>query len=130
MDFLKSITGKLVTGGVILATFAAGLAWYQTDPATRSAMAGGAGRIVGWIVGVASIPWLLIFLIQSIAKRDSNLASGLFVVAVTAIEAVALAWLFHFAIVGGAGWTFFIVGILLAGVYNLLVCDWLAERFA
>ena len=46
----------------------------------------------------------------------------------SAIEAAALAWMFHFAIAGGAGWTFFAVGIVLAAVYNLLTCDWIAEK--
>jgi len=43
-------------------------------------------------------------------------------------ETVLLAWLFHWKIVGSAGWTFLILGGLVAGVYNLLICDWIAEK--
>jgi hypothetical protein len=27
-----------------------------------------------------------------------------------------------------SAWTFFLVGVLLSAVYNLLICDWLAEK--
>jgi len=130
VEFLKSVVGKLVTGAVVLAVFAAGFAWYQMDPAERSNVTAGAGRIVGWIALVTAIPWLIFFLVQRVAKMDSNLASGVFVLLLTLLEAAGLAWMFHFSVRGGAGWTFFAVGVVLAGVYNLLMCDWIAERFA
>ena len=130
MDFLKSVVGKLVTGAVFLAVFAAGLAWYQMDPAGRSALAGGAGRVVGWIGLVAAVPWVLFLLIGRVARMDSNTASSVFVLLLTLLEGAALAWMFHFSIQGGASWTFFAVGIVLAGVYNLLLCDWIAERMS
>jgi len=129
VEFLKSVVGKLVTGAVVLAVFAAGFAWYRMDEAERSALAGGAGRVVGWIVLVTAIPWAIFFLIQRIARLDSNAASGVFILLLTLLEAAGLAWMFQFAIHGSAGWTFFAVGIVLAGVYNLLACDWIAERF-
>jgi len=129
VDFLKSVVGKLVTGAVILAVFAAGLAWYHMAPADRSSMAGGAGRIVGWIIGVTAVPWAIFFLIQRVARLDSNAASSVFILLLTLLEAAGLAWMFQFTIHGSAAWTFFAVGILLAGVYNLLACDWIAERF-
>jgi hypothetical protein len=129
VDFLKTVVGKLVTGAVILAVFGAGLAWYQMPASDRSAIAGGAGRIVGWTVLVIAIPWAIFFIIQRIAKMDSNAASGAFILMLTVLEAVGLAWMFGFTIDGGAAWTFFAVGVVLAGVYNLLTCDWIAERF-
>jgi hypothetical protein len=129
VDFLKSVVGKLVTGAVVLAVFGAGLAWYQMSPADRTAITGGSVRIVGWIVLVVAIPWAIMFLIGRVAKMDSNVASGLFVLILTVLEAVGLAWMFRWGISGGGGWTFFAVGVVLAGVYNLLTCDWIAERF-
>lgn len=128
VEFLKSIVGKLVTGAVVLAVFAAGYAWYRMDESERAALAGGAGRVVGWIVLVTAVPWAIFFIIQRVARMDSNAASGIFVLLLTSAEAAALAWMFQFTIHGPAGWTFFAVGIVLAGVYNLLTCDWIAER--
>jgi len=129
VEFLKSVVGKLVTGAVVLAVFAAGLAWYRMDESGRTALAGGAGRIVGWVVLVTAIPWAIFFLISRVAKYESNVISGLFIVLLTLLEAAGLAWMFQFTIHGPAAWTFFAVGIVLAGVYNLLTCDWIAERF-
>ncbi len=129
MDFLKSVVGKLVTGAVVLAVFAAGFAWYQMSAAERSTLAGGAGRVVGWIALVAALPWALFFIVSRVAKMDSNAASGVFILLLTLAEAAGLAWMFHFTITGPAAWTFFAAGIVLAGVYNLLTCDWIAERF-
>jgi len=43
-------------------------------------------------------------------------------------EAVLLAWLLGWGVSGAAGWTFFLLGVLVAGAYNLLIFDWLAER--
>jgi hypothetical protein len=130
VDFLKSVAGKLVTGAVILAVFGAGLAWYQMDTASREAITGGALRIVGWILLVIAIPWALFAVITRVAKQESNAASGIFVLVLTAVEAVVLAWMFDFGIAGGGGWTFFAVGVVLAAVYNLLTCDWIAEKFS
>jgi hypothetical protein len=31
---------------------------------------------------------------------------------------------------GAAGWTFLVVGALVAGAYNLFACDWIAEKVA
>ncbi len=78
---------------------------------------------------MAAVPWMVFFIIQRVAKLDSNAASGAFILVLTAIEAAALAWMFHFSIAGATTWTFFAVGIVLAAVYNLLTCDWIAERF-
>jgi hypothetical protein len=130
VDFLKSVAGKLITGAVVLAVFAAGFAWYQMDPSARDAITGGALRIVGWLLIVLAIPWALFAAITWVAKKDSNAASGVFVLLLTVVEAVVLAWMFKFGIAGGGGWTFFAVGVVLAGVYNLLTCDWIAERFS
>jgi hypothetical protein len=39
-----------------------------------------------------------------------------------------LAWLFDWQMPGATAWSFFAVGALVAGVYNLLACDWIAEK--
>jgi hypothetical protein len=41
---------------------------------------------------------------------------------------VLLAWLFGWTVKGAMPWTFFIAATLLAGVYNLFTCDWIAEK--
>jgi hypothetical protein len=59
---------------------------------------------------------------------ESNAAEAAMVAIYTLPEAILLGWLFNWNIHGPTAWTFLVAGTLLAGVYNLLVCDWLAER--
>ena len=44
----------------------------------------------------------------------------------TIIEAVVLAWLFGWSLHGAMPIVFFSAAALLAGVYNLFTCDWIA----
>lgn len=128
MDFLKTITGKIVTGLVALAVIAAAISWWQMEPQTRQMIVSGTGKIVGWFLTVLILPWATFFITTRVAKYDSNLAGAMLVLALTLLEVLLLGWLFNWNISGAAGWTFLIVGGLVAGAYNLLVCDWIAER--
>jgi hypothetical protein len=60
---------------------------------------------------------------------EKNTAGAVLVGAYTLLEALFLAWLFEWRMPGPTAWSFFVVGALVAGVYNLLVCDWIAEKF-
>lgn len=128
MEWLKGIAGKLVTGGIVLAVGIAGLSWWQADPATRSAVIGGVGKVIGWFVAVLVIPWVSFLLIGWVAKRDSNAAGVALVGALTLLEAAALLWLFDFELPGGTAWSMAIAATLLAAVYNVFTCDWIAEH--
>ena len=128
MDLLKTVTGKVVGGAVLLAAVAGGITWYRTDDATRQMLLSGTGKIMSWLLIVLLAPWATFFVTTWVAKRDSNAAGAGLVAGYTIIEAALLAWLFNWNIPGATAWTFLIVGALFAAVYNLLVCDWLAEK--
>lgn len=128
MEFLKTIGGKIATGLVALAVIAGAISWYEMDPGTRHAIVTGTGRIVGWTAVVLVLPWATFFLIGSIARMESNVAGGVLIFVYTALEAVLLAWLFGWAIHGATAVSFFCAGLLIAGAYNLLACDWIAEK--
>lgn len=128
MDFLKSVTGKIVTGFVVLAVIATAISWWQMEPETRSMLVSGTGKIIGWLLAVLVLPWATFFVSTWVGKFDSNFASGVLVFTYTAIEVLLLAWLFDFKIDGAAAWTFLIAGGLLAAVYNLFTCDWIADK--
>jgi len=128
MDFLKTVTGKILTGLVALAVIAAAISWWQMEPATRSMIVSGTGKIVGWTLAVLVLPWATFFVSVRAGKFDSNLAGAALVTTYTLLELVLLAWLFNWRISGAAGWTFVIAGGLLAAVYNLFTCDWIAEK--
>jgi hypothetical protein len=130
MELLKTVTGKVVAGAVTLAVVAAGISWWQMDPATRQMLLSGTGRIISWLGVMLLLPWATFFVTTWVAKLESNAAGATMVAAYTLVEAVLLAWLFNWSVHGATAWTFLVAGTLLAGVYNLLVCDWIAERLA
>jgi FtsH-binding integral membrane protein len=128
MDLLKTVTAKVVAGAVALAVVAAGISWWQMDQSTRETLYTGAGRIVSWLLVVLLAPWATFFVTTWVAKRESNAAGAALVATYTLLEAVLLAWLFEFNVPGVTAWTFIGAATLFAGVYNLLVCDWIAEK--
>jgi hypothetical protein len=128
MEFLKTVTGRVVTGLVAVGVIAAGISWWQMDPATRQALVSGTGRILAWFGIMLVWPWASFAIIARVAKLESNLAGGLLVGAYTIAETVLLAWLFHWHMPNATAWTFLLLGGLVAGVYNLLICDFIAEK--
>jgi hypothetical protein len=128
MDFLKSITGRIVTGLVALGVVAAAISWWQMDESTRQMLVSGTGRIFAWLGVVLALPWTSFAIIGWVARMESNAAGGLLVALYSLAEIILLAWLFHWHMPNPAAWTFLLLGGLVAGVYNLLVCDWLAEK--
>ena len=128
MEFLKSITGRVVTGLVALGVIAAAISWWQMDESTRQMLVSGTGRILGWFGVVLAWPWASFALIWRVARAESNFAGGMLVAAYTVAEVVLLAWLFHWHLPNATAWTFLLLGGLVSGVYNLLVCDWIAEK--
>ena len=128
MDFLKTITGKIASGVVALVVIICVISWWRMDPQTKDMLLSGAGKIVAWLGVVLVVPWAGFFAVGWVGKFESNLASGVFVFLLTALEATLLAWLFNFSLPGATPWTFFGGATLVAGVYNLFTCDWIAEK--
>ena len=128
MDFLKSITGKVVAGGVALAVVVTAISWWQAEPATRQMLVDGAGKVLSWLAIVLILPWATFFLIGRVGRMESNAAGAALVAAYTLAEVVLLSWLFDWQVRGATAWSFLLVGALVAGVYNLFTCDWIAEK--
>jgi hypothetical protein len=128
MEWLKSVTGKVVTGLVALAVVAGGISWWSMTPDTREQVLASSGKILGWVGIVLAVPWASFFLIGKVSDLDNNLAGAALVLALTVVELVVLAWMFQWGIRGSGAWTAFVVGGLFAGVYNLFTCDWIAEK--
>jgi len=128
MEWIKSVTGKIVTALAVLAVVAGAISWWQMDPATRTALLSGVGRIGLWVGVVLLWPWASAPILGRVARLESNLAGGVLVAAYTLAETALLAWLFHWRLPTATAWTFVVFGALVAGVYNLLICDWIAEK--
>jgi hypothetical protein len=128
MDFLKTITGKVVTGLLALGVVAGGISWWSMDPQARHMIVSHTEKILAWVGIVLAVPWATFAVIGRVAKLESNLAGGILIVVYTLMEATVLAWLFDWKIAGSTAWTFLILGTLVSGVYNLLACDWIAVK--
>jgi hypothetical protein len=128
MDFLKTITGKIASGVVAVAVVAAGISWWRMSEAERHQIVSGIGKILGWFGVVLFMPWIIFAVIARVARMESNAAGGALVAILTLIEVLLLLWLFGWHVTGATGWTFVIAGVLIAAVYNLLACDWIAEK--
>lgn len=128
MDFLKGIGGKVVGGIVMLGVVVAGIAFYQAGPEGRAVFFDSSGKILGWTLIVVLVPWALFWLVVKVARQESNSSAALLVGALTVAELLALWWMFDFGVGGPVAITFFAVGALLAAVYNLLTCDWIADK--
>ena len=128
MDFLKTIGGKIVTGLIALAVVAAAISWFEMDPQTRHGIVIGTGRLLGWFGIVIVLPWATFFLSSAVSRVQSNLAGAALVFGYSAIEGVLLAWLFGWSIKGAMPIVLFSAAVLFAAAYNLLACDWIAEK--
>jgi hypothetical protein len=128
MDFLKTITGKVVSGLVGLTVIICAVSWYRMDDQTKQSLESGTGKIFSWFGIVLIVPWLSFALIGRVGKMRTNVAGALLVIVMTAVEMALLGWLFDWSIAGRTAWTFLILGGLVAGIYNLLTCDWIAEK--
>ncbi len=128
MDFFKTVAGKVVGGIVALVVIVAAISWWRMSPDTRSGLVLGTGKIVAWFCTMLLLPWATFFIVGWVGSFRSNTAGGILVAVYTALEFVLLLWLFDWSVRTAAAWTFVAVGTLLAAVYNLFVCDWIAER--
>src|SRR3954470_21405009 len=130
MDFLKTMTGKVISGIAGLVIVLSGISWWRMDAGTKQMLLSSTGKIISWFGIVILVPWATFFVIGWVARMEKNAAGAALVFAYTLIEALLLAWLFDWHLPGATAWTFFAVGALVAGVYNLLACDWIAEKLA
>lgn len=121
----------MIAGGFIgLGVIAGGITWFQMTPAERSEMMGSVLRILGWLGIVLVLPWATYFLTLLAAKRDNNRMAVMLILAYTAIEALVLFYLLGFHPGTSTAWVFVAVGILFAAGYNLLSCDFIADRLS
>ncbi len=128
MDFLKTVAGKLVGGLVALMVIIGAISWWRMSSQTKDAVMRTSGNVVAWTGIVLLLPWGTFFIVSWVGRMRSNLAGGILVAVYTALELVVLLWLFGWSIGGAAAWTFVGVGTLVAAVYNLFACDWIAEK--
>ncbi len=128
MELAKKIATIVITAAAVLGVVGGAISWFQMPAEDRSAILSIVGRGLGWIGIVLVLPWATFFLTTWVAKRDSNAAGAALVIGYTVVGAAILGWLFDFSISGTTAAVLCVLGLLVALAYNLLVCDWIAEK--
>jgi len=124
----KYIGAKLVTA-VLTVTVILIVIWYwRLDDATRAAIWNTVRLTLLWLGLAAVLPWGLFFVPPLVMKAESNIAGAAMLVGYLAVDVLLALWLAGWHVGGTLAWAVMILGFLCAGVYNYLVCDFLAER--
>lgn len=132
METASGILGRLgekVLGWIALGLLVAiAIAIYQTPAATKAAIWAGIWRTCVWVAVVAVVPWSATLFISRIMEAGTNWAGVGLIAAVTVIDLVLgvlllTSW-------PGSVWTWLAAlgAIGVAGTYNFLVAEYLADR--
>ncbi len=119
----EKVLGWVALGALILL----GVAIYQTPAATKAAIWSGIWRTVAWCVIVAALPWACRWFIGRVIDAGSNWAGVALIGALTAMNVVAALLLMTMWPSGVWTWLLSFGALVLAGSYNYLVCEYLAE---
>lgn len=122
----KYLGGKVVTALLIVAVGLIGV-YFWRNPDKLEDLWGTIRSSLIWLGFVAVLPWALFFMPGWILKFESNSAAAILLVAYLICDILMAMWLADWHIEGSLTWGVVIVGFLVAGIYNFLVCDSLAE---
>ncbi len=121
--------GERVLGWIALGILVAlGVAIWQTPAGTKAAIWSGVWRTVLWVVVVAALPWSSWFVMSRVVGSGSNWAGAGLLAALVGADVVAALVLMTAWPSGGWMWLLSLGLLSLAGVYNYLVTEYLAEQ--
>lgn len=127
-ELTKRILSFLFAGAVALGVIVGAISWFQMSPQDRQAVWSAVGKVLLWVGVVGLLPWATFFLTTWVARRESNWVASVLVGSYTLAELGLLLWLFDFSVGGTTGWVLILLGFLVALTYNVLSCDWIAEK--
>jgi hypothetical protein len=124
---LSRLSEKVLGWVALLLLIGIAYAIYKTPGETKAAIWSGIWRSVFWVAIVAAVPWASRFAMSRIMEIGSNwaafaLVGGLLIVDIVAALVLMTGW-------PGGGWSWFIclAALAVAGTYNYLVTEYLAE---
>ncbi len=121
--------GEKVLGWVALALIVVlGVAIWRMGPEMRGAILSGIWHTILWVVIAGALPWLSRLFIRRILEIGSNVASLILIASYTLINLVVGIVLMGGLPGGGWGWLAALAALAVAGTYNYLVNEYLAEQ--
>ena len=123
----KYIGGKALTAVLIVAG-GASLIWFWNHPEALRAIWATLKGVLAWLAFAIVLPWATFFVPVKVIKLESNPAAAAMLVGYLLADMLVAFWLADWGFSGILTWVVAVLGFLTAGVYNFLVCDYLAER--
>ena len=123
----KYIGGKTLTAILVVAT-GASLIWAWNNPEKLQSVWISLRGTIAWLGFVSVLPWATFFVPAKVVKLDSNAAAATMLLGYLTVEILFAYWMAGWAIEGTLTWAVVLLGFLAAGVYNFVVCDFVATR--
>lgn len=123
----KFIGGKVLTAILIVGS-GASLIWFWKHPEVLRALWENLKGVLAWLGFATVFPWAMFFIPAKVIKLESNGAAAAMLIGYLAVDVLVAFWLADWSVVGTLTWVVVLLGFLTAGVYNFLVCDFLACR--
>lgn len=126
--FLSRVAERALGWVALAGVVAVGIAVWQMPGETKAAIWSAVWRTAAWLVLAAAMPWSAALFIRRVTEAGTNWAGVALLAVLLAVDLVAgvllmTAW-------PNSGWAWFaVLGLLaVAGIYNYLVTEYLAER--
>ncbi|MCH7527434.1 MAG: hypothetical protein IID39_08360 [Planctomycetes bacterium] len=123
----KFVGAKLLTAILVVGT-GASLIWFWKHPEHLQAIWATLKGVLIWLGVVIVLPWATFFVPAKIVKLESNVAAAIMLGGYASADVLVALWLGGWSFHGTLTWAVLLLGFLAAGVYNFLVCDYVAER--
>ena len=123
----KFIGGKVLTAILVASVLLISYYFYKNPEKLETLWESTKASLV-WLGFVAVLPWGLFFVPPLVIKSESNAAAAGMLLGYVALDILMAFWLAEWSIQGVLVWGLLVLGFLLAGVYNFLVCEFLAEQ--
>jgi hypothetical protein len=104
-----------------------GIGIWQMGPTGRAAVWSGIWRTLMWIAIAGGLPWLSRLFVRRILEIGSNWAAVIVIAAYTLVDAILGLVLMGGLPGGGWSWLAALAALAVAGTYNYLVNEYLAE---
>jgi hypothetical protein len=124
----KFVGGKVLTAILVVASAATGY-WFYKNPEQLETIWSVLKGVLVWMGLVLVLPWTAFFVTGRVVKRDSNVAAGLLLSGLVAVDVLFAMYLTGWRVGGALTWMVLLLGFLCAAVYNFLVCNFQASHF-
>ena len=123
----KYVGAKVLVAVCALGVVLAGI-WFWRHPEDLRALWTVIRLTLAWLAFAAILPWALFFVPPIVVKQESNLLSAAMVAGYLLIDVLVALWLAGWRVGSTLGWVVLLAAFLAAGLYNVIVSEFIADR--